>query len=135
MQFLKIYFTPLFFYLFVIGAFFKNILWGDNSLIIHDNLTFFYPAFLKGFTFWDSFLQLGFPIGHDPQYQTFYFLKYLFPKTEIGFTLYILSSILTASYFTFLLTHKLTEHLIGSMFAGLIFGFSGNFLGQLSMQF
>ncbi|MBK8394923.1 MAG: YfhO family protein [Leptospiraceae bacterium] len=134
MQFLKIYFTPLFFYLFVIGVFFKNILWGDNSLIIHDNLTFFYPAFLKGFTFWDSFLQLGFPIGHDPQYQTFYFLKYLFPKTEIGFTLYILSSILTASYFTFLLTHKLTEHLIGSMFAGLIFGFSGNFLGQLSMS-
>lgn len=108
-------------------------MFGDIHLISHDNLREFFPAFVSGPVLWEPGLQLGYPAFADPQTQTFYPVKYIFPKTVPGFHCYALIHIFFAAFFTYMLTHKITRALIPSIVAGIIFAFSGSIVGQLTM--
>jgi hypothetical protein len=125
---------PLFLYIILNIIFFNSVLFGNSDFIIHDNFNFFYPSFIDRASFWNYRLQMGYPVAHDPQFQVFYLFKYLFPPNTLGFNLYIISSITFASYFSFLLILKITNHFEGALFGGLVFGWSGNFIGQLTMS-
>lgn len=124
---------PFFIYALLNIIFFYSILFGSSNFIIHDNFNFFFPSFIERGIIWNYRLQMGYPVGHDPQFQVFYILKYIFPPTVLGFNFFLIFSVVLASYFAYLLIYKITKHFAGSLFGGLVFGWSGNFIAQSTM--
>lgn len=120
-------------YVFCISIVFLPILWGEKDFITHDNLTFFYPSFLKLFQFWDPNLGMGYPTYTEPQNFTFSWIIHLFPKTIFGFNLIALFSVYSACIFTFFLCYNFTKDQLGSWIGGLVFGLGGSIIGQITM--
>jgi hypothetical protein len=133
MKFLQAIAIASLLYVILLGILFFPILTGEKDLISHDNLTFFYPAFLQSGDFWNPNLGLGYPSFAEPQNFTFSFFVRLFPKNLIGFHLLALSSVYLGSFFAFVLCYDLTKHFIGSWIGGLCFGFGGSIIGQITM--
>ncbi len=108
------------------------VAFGGKTLLSHDNLLGYYPLFVfKGL--WNGALQGGFPLFADPQSQTFFPLAYFFPSSPAGFDLYAGTILVLGCFFAYLLAYDLTQSLIPSVIAGMIYGFSGSVLGQISM--
>ena len=103
------------------------------NLISHDNLKFFFPAFLIAPTLWEPNAQLGFPVFADPQFQTFFPLRYLFPASLWGFQAYTFSALVLGAFFVYKYAQYLGARLVPALIAGLLFGFSGSFAGQMTM--
>ena len=110
-----------------------DILLGKVHLLSHDNLIQFFPSFVTKPALWDPALQLGYPAYADPQSHNLYLFSYLFPRTASGFQYFALLHVFLAAFWAYLLSHRITKSLIPSLTAGVIFGFSGSIVGQITM--
>jgi hypothetical protein len=128
----KFIFFPIIFYLVLFIIVFNKIYILDHHFINHDNFAQFYVYFTQR-GFWNKYLGFGFPSFAEPQWQTFYPFKYLFPPTLTGFDYYILHFIMIGAYFTFLVSYEFSRNYLGSLISGIIFSLSGSIAGQISM--
>ena len=131
-KYFKLILIPIFFYLFIFIIVFYKIYLLEHHFINHDNFAQFYVYFTKR-VLWDKNLGFGFPSFAEPQWQTFYPIKYLFPATLNGFDFYILHFLIIGAYFMFLISYEISRNYLGSLTSGIIFSLSGSIAGQISM--
>ncbi len=120
------------FYALFYLAFFGRSLASPNLIAPSDSLDFGLASFLSKQHVWTGAMYSGYPIGADPQSLMWYPLFRLFNSLGWGWDLFMISPYFLASVTCFLFVRRLSGHVWGAVFAGLVYGFSGTLLAHVS---
>jgi hypothetical protein len=107
--------------------FFSPVIIKDRILAPGDGLNFYYPAFERGLSLWSRYILAGYPAALDPQFLTWYPLRWLSPN----FNFFVISAYILSGFFTYTLVWQLTSDSIGAWLAGLIYACGGFMVGHL----
>ena len=80
-----------------------------------------------GFSLWSKFILSGYPTALDPQFMTWYPLRWISPD----FNFFVISAYVLAGVFTYALVWQLTLDSIAAWLAGLIYACGGFMVGHL----
>jgi hypothetical protein len=120
----------LLFYSFLCTIFFSSTLLADRLLAPGDGILYYLPAFYAPRTLWTSLLLSGFPVGADPQIQSWYPLKYLFSHFK-AWNSFVISAYILASCFAYSYVYALVKSCFASLISGIIYGMSGFLIAHL----
>jgi hypothetical protein len=120
----------IFSYVLIYTIFFSPAIFYGKLLAPGDGFIQYLPAFLSPRTLWTTLLYGGYPVAADIQNMTWYPLSLLFSLLH-SWNIFVLSTYVMASSFTFGLVYTLTHSKISGFISGLIFGMSGFFMAHL----
>src|SRR5436190_4699484 len=113
-------------------AFFLQSLLSGRYIAPGDALDFGLADYLATPSLWTWNLYSGYPIAADPQSLTWYPPLQLFRALHIPWNAFIVAPYVIASTTCFDLVHRLTRSRLAGAFSGLVYGFSGALVGNLS---
>ena len=113
-------------------AFFLQSLLSGRYIAPGDAFDFGFADYLATPSLWTWNLYSGYPVAADPQSLTWYPLLHLFRVLHIGWNAFVVAPYIIASTTCFALVNRLTRSPLAAAFGGLVYGFSGAMVGNLS---
>ena len=114
-------------YVIFFVVFFSPVIIRNHILAPGDSANFYYPVFNRGLSLWSQFILSGYPTALDPQFITWYPLRWLSPD----FNFFVISAYVLAGVFTYALVWQLTLDSIAAWLAGLIYACGGFMVAHL----
>ncbi|MDI6782588.1 MAG: YfhO family protein [bacterium] len=119
------------FYAGLFILFFSPVIFTGRLLAPGDGYMFFIPAYYSARTLWTTLIFGGFPIAADPQNMTWYPLSMFLSLLNNSWNIFIISTYVIASSFTFGLVYSLTKSRLAGLIAGIIYGMNGFLFAHL----
>jgi hypothetical protein len=113
------------------AIFFSPVSSSGGVLAPVDSFRFHYPHYWLPRALWDPNLATGFPVAADPQVMTWYPPAIILSWVPHSWNLFVVTSYVLASWFTFLYVQTLTRRVDSALVAGFVFGVSGFMCAQL----
>lgn len=109
-------------------VFFSPALISGSSLAPGDGAISYLPNFYSGeFSAWTHAIYSGYPAGFDPQFHRFYLPFWLLPS----YPLFVVSAYVVSASGAFLLAHRVSGSLVGSILAAMTVACSGFMVAHL----
>ncbi len=111
--------------------FFSPIVLTGHLLAFGDAVTEALPAFASRFTLWTNALFAGFPAAADPENQFWYPLRYVLPRSTLGWNLFVLAPYVLASSCAYGYQYQITRSRLAAAVTGTTFAMSGFMIAKL----
>src|SRR5579875_2084118 len=119
----RVFHLRVFFGFCLLYAVFFSPVWLAGRLIAPDDgVSLFMASFCLPKTLWTTSVLAGFPVGADPEVQTFYPLNVLFSLLPFGWNWLTISAYVIASFTSYLLAYRLTGLHFPSIAALVVWG-------------
>jgi hypothetical protein len=118
-------------YAIFFAIFFSPVSSSGRVLAPVDGFRFHYPHYWLPRALWDPNLATGFPVAADPQVMTWYPPAIILSWVPHSWNLFVVTTYVFASWFTFLYVRTLTRRADSALVAGFVFGVSGFMCAQL----